>query len=68
MLSMPSSVKVLVGKKDLRGYRGGRVKRAVVTAIECVSASCRYIKPMIVGPASTHRSNWTTFPTSDESG
>jgi hypothetical protein len=63
MLSMPGSVKVLVGKKDLRGYRGGRVKRTVVTAIECVSASGRYLNPMIVWPASTHRSNWTTFPT-----
>jgi hypothetical protein len=41
-LSMPGSVKVLVGKKDLRGYRGRRVKRTVVTAIECVSASGRY--------------------------
>ena len=33
MLSMPGSVKVLVGKKDLRGYRGERVKRTVVTSI-----------------------------------
>jgi hypothetical protein len=63
MLSMPASVKVLVGKNDLRGYRGGRIKRTVVTAIECISASGRYLKPMIVWPASTHRSNWTTFPT-----
>jgi hypothetical protein len=63
MLSMPGSVKVLVGKKDLRGYRGGRVKRTVVTAIECVSASGRYLNPMIIWPASTHRANWTTFPT-----
>jgi hypothetical protein len=38
VLSMLGSVKVLVGKKDLRGYRGGRVKRTAVTAIECVSA------------------------------
>lgn len=63
VLSMPGSVKVPVGKKDLRGYRGGRVKRTVVTAIECVSARGRYLKSMIVWPASTHRSNWTTFPT-----
>ena len=63
MLSMPGSVKVLVGKNDLRVHRGGRVKRTIVTAIECVSASGRYLKPMIVWPASTHRANWTTFPT-----
>lgn len=37
MLSMLASVKVLVDKEDLRQYRGARVKRTVVTAIECVS-------------------------------
>lgn len=63
MLSMPASVKVLVGKKDLRNHRGGRVKRTVVTAIECVSVSGRRLKPMIVWPASTYRLNWTTFLT-----
>jgi hypothetical protein len=63
MLSMPGSVKVLIGKNNLRGYRGGRVKRTVVTAIECVSGDGRYLNPMIVWPALTHRSNWTTFPT-----
>ena len=62
-LSMPGSVKVLVGKDDTRDYRGARVKRTTVTAIECVSADGRYLKPMIFWPATTHRSNWTTFPT-----
>ncbi|KAF2652558.1 DDE-domain-containing protein [Lophiostoma macrostomum CBS 122681] len=52
MLSMLGSVKVLVGKDDMRDYRGARVKRTMVTAIECIS-----------GDATTHRSNWTTFPT-----
>ena len=37
MLSMPGSVKVLVGKDDLRKYRGARVKRITVTAIECIN-------------------------------
>jgi hypothetical protein len=63
MLSMPGSVKVLMGKKDLRDYRGARVKRTTVTAIECISADGRYLNPMIIWPATTHRSNWTTFPT-----
>jgi hypothetical protein len=63
MLSMPGSVKVLVGKDDRRNYRGARVKRTTVTAIECISANGRYLDPMIIWPASTHRSNWTTFPT-----
>ena len=63
MLSMLGSIKVLVGKDDTRGYRGARVKRTMVTAIECISADGRYLKPMIIWPATTHRSNWTTFPT-----
>ena len=63
MLSMLGSVKVLVSKDDLRGYRGARVKRTVVTAIECISADGRSLNPMIIWPASTHRANWTTYPT-----
>lgn len=63
MLSMLGSVKVLVGRKDLRDYRGARVKRTVVTAVECISADGRYLDPMIIWPATTHRSNWTTYPT-----
>jgi hypothetical protein len=63
MLSMPGSVKVLVSKYDKRDYRGARVKRTTVTAIECISGDGRYLNPMIIWPANTHRSNWTTFPT-----
>lgn len=57
MLSMLGSVKVLVGKNDVRKYRGARVKRTIVTAIECISADGRYLNPMVIWPASTHRSN-----------
>ena len=63
MLSMPGSVKVLVGKDDMQDYRGARIKRTTVTAIECISCDGRYLSPMIIWPATTHRSNWTTFPT-----
>ena len=63
MLSMLGSVKVLVGKDDTRDYRGARVKRTTVTAVECISADGRYLNPMVIWPATTHRSNWTTFPT-----
>lgn len=63
MLGMLGSVKVLVSKDDLRGHRGARVKRTVVTAIECVSVDGRYLDPMIIWPASTHRANGTTYPT-----
>jgi hypothetical protein len=63
ILSMPGSVKVLVSKDDLRGYRGARVKRTVVIAVECVSSDGRYLDPMIIWPASNHRAYWTTYPT-----
>ena len=63
MLSKLNSVKVLVGRDNKRGYRGARIKRTTVTAIECVSAVGRYLKPMIIWPASTHRANWVTHPT-----
>lgn len=63
MLSKLGSVKVLVGRDDMRDYRGARVKRKMVTAVECISADGRYLKPMVIWPATTHRANWTTFPT-----
>ena len=63
MLSMPGSVKVLIGKDNKRNYRGARVKRTSVTAIKCISTDGRYLDPMIIWPATTHQSNWTTFPT-----
>ena len=63
ILSMLGSVKVLVGKDDLRTYRGAGIKRTMVTAVECVSADGRSLLPLIIWPASTHRSNWTTYPT-----
>jgi len=63
MLSKLGSVKVLIGKDDLRDYRGAREKRTMVTAIECISGDGRYLTPMIIWPANTHRSNWSTFRT-----
>ncbi|GAB7336667.1 hypothetical protein MBLNU13_g10345t1 [Cladosporium sp. NU13] len=38
MLSKLGSVKVLVATNDVRDYRGARVKRKMVTAVECISA------------------------------
>jgi hypothetical protein len=63
MLSMLGSLKVLVGKDDPRAYRGAGVKREMVTAIECISADGRSLFPLIIWPAATNRSTWTTYPT-----
>lgn len=65
MLSMLGSVKVLVSRQDLQDYRGACVKRTLVTAIECISADGRYLKPMVIWPPTTHRSHWTTHPKLD---
>jgi hypothetical protein len=63
MLCMLGSIKVLVSKDDPRDYRGAGVKRTTVTTIECISADGRSLLPMIIWPATTHRSNWTTYDT-----
>jgi hypothetical protein len=63
MLSKLNSVKVLVSKDEQRNYRGARVNRTTITAIECISASGRCLDPMIIWPALSHRANWVTHPT-----
>lgn len=62
MLSMLGSVKVLLGMDDMRKYGSARFKSTTVTAVECVSGDGRYLNPMIIWPATTHQSNWTTYP------
>jgi hypothetical protein len=48
MLSILGSIKVLVGKDNLRDYRGAGVKRIIVTAIKCISANSRSLLPLII--------------------
>ena len=48
MLSILNSIKVLVSKDDIHRYRGARVKRTIVTAVECISADGRYLNPIII--------------------
>jgi len=48
MLSMLSSIKVLVGKDNLRDYRGTSIKRIMVTAIKYISADGRSLLPFII--------------------
>jgi hypothetical protein len=57
MLSMPGSVKVLVGKDDTQDYRGVQVKHTTVTVIKCISADSRYLNLMIIWPATIYQSN-----------
>jgi hypothetical protein len=55
LLSIPKSVKVIIGKNNKRGQRGAYIKRTNITAIKCMNADSRYLNPMIIWPASTHR-------------
>jgi hypothetical protein len=48
MLSMLGSAKVLVGKNERQGGRGGSVKCTIVTAIKCISANGRALLPLII--------------------
>lgn len=48
ILSMLSSLKVLVGKDDLRTYRGAGVKRTMVTAIERISIDTYRLRTMLL--------------------
>ena len=63
MLSSLNSLKVLVGREELRNYRGVHVQRELITAVECISADGRYLDPLIIWPAATHQSTWTVYPT-----
>jgi hypothetical protein len=48
MLSILSLVRALVGRDDLRNYRGAGVKQTMVTAVKCVSANDRALLPLII--------------------
>jgi hypothetical protein len=63
MLSKMNSVRDIMDRTNRHGCRGARVKRTTVTAVECVSADGRYLHPMIIWPAATHRANWVTHAT-----
>jgi len=63
LLNVQGSLKVLISDQDSRNYRGAGVKRELVTAIEYISADRRFLNPLIIWPASTHRSPWTTHET-----
>jgi hypothetical protein len=41
-------VKVLIDKDDIRDYRGARVKRTIVTAIEYISTDSKYLNQIII--------------------
>lgn len=63
LLGKLGSLKVLVGKNELRNYRGASSKRTLITAIECISVTGNSLNPLVIWPSATHRSHWTTHPT-----
>ena len=63
LLGRSNTVKVLIRNGDRRSSRGTSLKRVLITAVECISAAGQALKPLIIWPASTHRSVWTSHPT-----
>lgn len=63
LLGKLGSLKVLVGKNELRNYRGASSRRTLITAVECISATGSCLDPLVIWPSATHRSHWTTHPT-----
>ncbi|KXL46712.1 hypothetical protein M433DRAFT_542633 [Acidomyces richmondensis BFW] len=63
MLSKLNSVQVLVGRDNQHDCIRARVNRKSITAVECVSATGKFLDPMIIWLASTHRVNWITYST-----
>ena len=48
ILSKLNSIKVLIGKVNKRGYRGARIKRTTIIAIEYISIVYTYLNPIII--------------------
>ena len=48
MLSILGSIKVLVGKDNIRDYYSIRVKHTIVTIIEYISTNSRYLDPLVI--------------------
>ena len=63
LLALLKALKVLVSSEEISQYRGAAKKTELITVIECISAVGMALLPMVIWPASTHRSNWTTHPT-----
>ena len=53
----------MIHKNDLRKCRGAAIKRTLVTAVKYISADGRCLSPLIIWPATTYRSDWTTYRT-----
>jgi hypothetical protein len=60
--SIPNLLKILVGRNELKRYRGTGIKQTLITAIEYISANGWYLHFLIIWPAA-HKSTWTTYPT-----
>ena len=48
ILFILSFIKVLISKYNKRDYKGARVKRISVTAIEYINSNNKYLNPIII--------------------
>ena len=63
LLGQSATLKILLQRQKPQRSRGTGRKRILVTAVECVSATGEFLSPLIIWPASTHRSAWHTHAT-----
>jgi hypothetical protein len=57
LLSVLGSSEYLVSAEMQKTHRGAGTKRTLITAVECISADCRNLPPLIIFPGVDHRSN-----------
>jgi hypothetical protein len=63
LLSNLNSRKYVLHAADMRRYRGATVKRQLVTTIEYIPAEGKPLSPLVIWPAATQCSDWTTHRT-----
>jgi DDE superfamily endonuclease len=63
LLSNPTSRKYVLHTDDRRRHRGVTIKRQLVTTVECIPAKGKPLSPLVIWPAATQRSDWTTHST-----
>lgn len=65
LLSDLTTMKVLVSRSDAQSRRGVRLRRTMITAVECISAKGRALPPLIIWPGKTLQNTWISHDTPD---
>jgi hypothetical protein len=66
MLRTLGSLKVLVGRDELRNYRDASVNYTMIIAEECICVDGQALSPLIIWLSVTQVSSWTSHTTPDQ--